>query len=204
MDSQAKSLDTLNDIKKMMEKSSRFISLSGWSGIAAGVCGLAGVYLAHSTIASYVAGGMDTSVEALQWRLGIIAAAVFVAAFALAFLFTYLRSKKEGTPIWSHTSKRLLWSTMLPMIVGGVVILRLLDTSNYSLVAPAMLIFYGLAVLNGSKYTLGEIRYLAYLEIVLGLINLWYPSHWMLFWAIGFGGLHIIYGVIMWWKYERQ
>jgi hypothetical protein len=200
MDSQAKSLDALNDIKRMMEKSSRFISLSGWSGIAAGICGLAGVYLASRAIAS----GQDMSAEALQWRLGMIAASVFVAAFILAFLFTYMRGKRDGTPIWSHTSKRLLWNTMLPMIVGGVVILKLVDTNNYSLVAPAMLIFYGLALLNGSKYTLGEIRYLGYLEILLGLINLWYPSQWMLFWAIGFGGLHIVYGVMMWWKYERH
>jgi hypothetical protein len=204
MDSQAKPLDALNDIKKMMEKSSRFISLSGWSGIAAGICGLAGVYLAHSTIASYSAGEMDASIESLQWRLGMIAATVFVVAFVLAFLFTYMRSKREGAPIWSHTSKRLLWNTMLPMIVGGVVILRLLDTNNYSLVAPAMLIFYGLALLNGSKYTLGEVRYLGYLEIVLGLFNLWYPSQSMWFWAAGFGGLHILYGALMWWKYERQ
>jgi hypothetical protein len=204
MSSQAKPLDTLNDIRNMMEKSSRFISLSGWSGIAAGICGLAGLYLANRTIASYSAVGINASIESLQPMLIKIAAAVFVAAFVLAFLFTYLRSKREGTPVWSSTSKRLLWNTMLPMLVGGMVILKLLNMHNYTLVSPAMLIFYGLALLNGSKYTLGEIRYLAYLEIALGLINLWYPSQWMLFWAIGFGGLHIVYGAMMWWKYERQ
>ena len=204
MDSQAKSLDALNDIKRMMEKSSRFISLSGWSGIAAGICGLAGVYLANRTITGYASGGTDAGVESLQWRLGMIAAAVFVAAFVLAFLFTYLRSKREDTPVWSPTSRRLLWNTMLPMIVGGIVILRLLEIHNYSLVAPAMLVFYGLALLNGSKYTLGEVRYLGYVEIILGSINLWYPSQWMLFWALGFGVAHIVYGAMMWWKYERQ
>jgi hypothetical protein len=199
------SLDTLNDIKRMMEKSSRFISLSGWSGIAAGVCGLAGAFFTRRALAGYYESGSgDVALqEALIWEIITIAAVVFAAAFITAFLFTYLRSKRQGTPIWGQMARRLLWNTMLPMIVGGIVILQLIVSENYSLIAPYTLIFYGLALINGSKYTIGEIRYLGYVEIALGILALAYPGQWLLLWALGFGVMHIVYGVMMWWRYER-
>lgn len=198
-------LDTLKDIKKMMEKSSRFISLSGWSGIAAGVCGLVGAFYAQQLIGNHQsADGSISGTLRLVSSLFITAAIVFVCAFASAFLFTLLRSRREGVAVWGSSAKRLLWNTMVPMIAGGVVVLRLIDTGNYDLVAPCTLIFYGLALINGSKYTLGEIRYLGYIEIVLGAINLWYPQYWLILWTLGFGVMHIVYGIIMWWRYERN
>lgn len=199
------SLDTLNDIKRMMEKSSRFISLSGWSGIAAGVCGLAGAFFTRRALAGYYESGSGDAAlqEALIWEIITIAAVVFAAAFITAFFFTYLRSKRQGTPIWGQMARRLLWNTMLPMIVGGIVILQLIVSENYSLIAPYTLIFYGLALINGSKYTIGEIRYLGYVEIALGILALAYPGQWLLLWALGFGVMHIVYGVMMWWRYER-
>ncbi|HTF30298.1 MAG TPA: hypothetical protein VK625_15710 [Flavitalea sp.] len=206
MATETTSLDTLTDIRKMMEKSSRFISLSGWSGIVAGACALAGAFFAHRTLAgAYENNQLDAAnVEGVKTSLILIASAVFASAFLAAFLFTYFRSRRQGTPIWGAIAKRLLWNTMLPMAVGGLVILHLLSTENYSLIAPYTLIFYGLALINGSKYTLGEIRYLGYLEIILGLISLWFPDHWLLLWTIGFGAMHILYGLMMWWRYERK
>ena len=206
MATETTSLDTLTDIRKMMEKSSRFISLSGWSGIVAGICALAGAFFANRTLAgAYENNQPDaTNLEGVKTSLTLIAAVVFASAFLAAFLFTYVRSRRQGTPIWGTIAKRLLWNTMLPMAVGGLVILHLLTTENYSLIAPYTLIFYGLALINGSKYTLGEIRYLGYLEIILGLIGLWFPDYWLFLWAIGFGAMHIIYGLMMWWRYERK
>jgi hypothetical protein len=206
MNSETSSLDTLKDIKKMMEKSSRFISLSGWSGIAAGVCGLAGAYWASRILSGYSANEKSdaTALMSLEWSLLELAGIVFLSAFITAFIFTYLRSRQEGIAIWGQAAKRLLWNTMLPMLVGGILILRLIDMGDYSLIAPIALVFYGLALVNGSKYTLGEIRYMGYLEIILGAICLWYPNQWLIFWSLGFGALHIVYGILMWWKYERK
>jgi len=204
-------LQTLQDIKRMMERSSRFISLSGWSGICAGVCALAGASAAYLRIKKHnvqdvsidngVRYGLESTnlINDLLWIAGI----VFVAAFLSAFFFTYQRSKKNNTPIWDPISRRLIWNTVIPMIVGGACILRLLQVSMFDLVAPISLIFYGLALLNASKYTLGEIRYLAFGQLALGIINLWLTEYSLLFWALGFGVLHIIYGALMWWKYER-
>jgi hypothetical protein len=214
-------LDTLKDIKKMMERSSRFISLSGLSGIAAGVCALIGAWLANNVIQEKPGYGYDNDISALkhtrnadvnggadlQSYLGNtliqIALGVLAAALVLGFLFTYLRSKKTNTPIWGTTAKRLLINVSVPMIVGGIFLLKLIESGNYGLIAPGCLIFYGLGLLNASKYTLPEVRYLGYAQILLGIISLQMMGNGLLFWALGFGVLHIVYGAFMWWKYER-
>ena len=219
MNQQQQGLEALQDIKRMMERSSRFISLSGWSGIAAGLCALAGAWLAVGRIAHYKHISLDevpsdTRLEshayrgdflsALSMELLLIAVVVFVAAVTLATLFTYIRSRKTGVPMWGNTARRLLWNTMVPLLVGGIVVLNMLEMGYYLHIAPLCLIFYGLALLNGSKYTLGEVRWLGYCQIALGLVNLWYPGYGLVFWAIGFGVLHIVYGMVMWWRYERK
>jgi len=208
-------LETLQDIKRMMERSSRFISLSGWSGVSAGICALAGAWMAHHTIEKYRTGAADGytdksgshfsfwHTDAMVSELIMIAGVVFLSAFVTAFLFTWLRSKKAGIEIWGTTAKRLMWNTVLPMAVGGLVILRMLDLGYYLLVAPCCLVFYGLALVNASKFTLGEIKYAGYAIIILGLLNVWMLGSGLLFWSLGFGVIHIVYGVWMWWKYEK-
>lgn len=205
MDSQQQSLSDIQDIKRIMERSSRFISLSGWSGIAAGVCALAGAFTARYFIMRYQRGDDATMTAAfLEGALLLVAAATFVAAFVLAFIFTYTRSSKEGVAVWGTSAKRLLLNTAIPLIAGAFVVYRMLEMSEYGLLAPSCLIFYGLALVNGSKYTLGEVRYLGYFQVLIGIVNLWMPGNGLYCWALGFGVLHIIYGLVMWWKYERQ
>ena len=209
MNKENQSLEELQQIRLMMERSSRFISLSGLSGIAAGVCALAGAWFANQKIHCWVKG--DCKIDSLINRGGVvlindllwIAALTFAGAFITAFFFTYLRSKKDRTPMWGATSIRLFWNTAIPVAVGGVFIIRMMQLGAYELVAPGCLIFYGLALVNASKYTLGEIRFLGLGQLALGLMNCWFTGYGLYFWAMGFGVLHIIYGLMMWYKYER-
>lgn len=207
--------DQLQLIRQMMEQSSRFISLSGLSGIAAGTCALAGAYFASGVInlsAGKSLKELDTHIyngnlhlrDYMGNSLFQIALVTLVAAFVLSVIFTWLRSKKTNTEIWGSTSKRLLINVGIPMVAGGLYILKLIEHGTFGLIAPGCLIFYGLALVNGSKYTLGEVRYLGYGQIILGIINLWYTGYGLYFWAAGFGVLHIVYGAIMWNKYERK
>lgn len=201
-----KNLQTLKEIQEMMAKSSRFISLSGLSGISAGICAMIGAFVANQSISSYFAdySRYTHTPKGLRDELIIIGLLVFIAALISAFLFTLRKSKKDNTPIWGTTSLRLLWNTFLPMGIGAALILKLILQNNYDLVAPACLLFYGLGLINGSKYTLSEIKYLGYAQVILGLFNLWLPMQGLYFWTFGFGVLHIVYGFIMWNKYERK
>ena len=206
MDSQNPSLDTLRDIKRLMERSSRFISLSGLSGLGAGICALVGAYIAHNWIrADFVTSNSRTyeSVHEIKIKLILLAIAVLIAALAVSFYFTWNKAKKNNLPVWDHTSKKLLINLLIPLAAGGFFVIGLLAQNEWRFVASACLVFYGLALVNASKYTLTDIRYLGLMEVVLGLINLYYPEYSLYFWAVGFGVLHIIYGLIMWWKYDK-
>jgi hypothetical protein len=197
-------LQDIQHIRRMMENSSRFISLSGKSGIAAGVSALGGAAWAYKVIDNYQS-NYDTEYvhrSSLQSTLIMIAILTFIAALIGAFVFTYLKSKKDGTPIFGIGSRKLAWNTLLPMIVGGFTILIFIFHKDYEYVAPASLIFYGLGLINGSKYTLGEVKYIGYVVILLGLINFIFPIYSILLWALGFGVTHIIYGIAMWRKYN--
>jgi hypothetical protein len=206
MDNKQEGLQALHDIRRIMEQSSRFISLSGWSGVAAGICALAGAGFANSRIQQYYAteyGTENACPGCLARQLFLVAMAVFISAFLLAVLFTWMRSRKNGIPLWGNSTKRLLWNTLLPLGAGAVMVSRMTQLGYYGMVAPTCLVFYGLALVNGSKFTLGEVKYLGYMILATGLINLWMPGYGLYFWALGFGIFHIFYGLMMWWKYER-
>ncbi len=210
MDTEHPSLETLQDIKRMMERSSRFISLSGLSGVSAGIFALVGAWVAHQWLADYYTRynsrgeyGPD-DFHALTWRFVMLAVIILTAALAFSFYFTWNKARKNKLPIWDHTSKKLLINLAIPLAAGGLFVTGLLYHSEWHFVAPACLIFYGLALVNASKYTLSDIRYIGILEILLGAVNMYYVEYSLYFWAIGFGLLQIVYGLIMWWKYDYK
>ena len=210
MNTENPSLETLQDIKRMMERSSRFISLSGLSGISAGIFALAGAFIAHVWLSEYqnfnnVNGGdADATFHLLIMKLLMLAICVVVCALGFAFYFTWKKTKSNSVPMWDHTSKKLIINLLIPLITGGIFILALFYHNEWLYVAPASLVFYGLALVNASKYTLTEIRYIGFFEIILGLVSMFYNEYGLYFWAAGFGVLHIIYGLIMWLRYDHK
>lgn len=196
----------------MMERSSRFISLSGLSGVSAGICALIGAWIARGWLQSYY--GWDgivsrygynlSEVHGLKLKLAVLAAIVLVAALISSTWFTWRKARKSHLPIWDHTTRKLTINMIIPLASGGIFVAGLFYHAEWDLMAPSCLIFYGLALVNASKYTLSDIRYLGICEIILGGINMFIPEWGLYFWTLGFGFLHIIYGLIMWWKYERN
>jgi hypothetical protein len=197
-----------------MERSSRFISLSGLSGVAAGVwalLGAAAVYLylglpLFSNKRLFYYDVLQNGKWGIPYETFFIldAAVVFFLALASAIFFTTRKAKKNGYKIWDTMARRMLVNLFIPLIVGGVFCIALYKNGQFGLVAPATLIFYGLALVNDGKYTLNDIRYLGITEIILGIIGLFYPGYGLELWAIGFGVLHIFYGLMMYNKYERS
>ena len=198
----------LASIRTMMERSAKFISLSGLSGILAGVYAIAGAAAAYAIIpgslsqSDYERATLAPSDTVI--RLLVIAAVVFVASITTGLLLSSRQAKKQGVKFWTASSERLLINVAIPVVTGGIFIVILLLQGQYHLAAPASLIFYGLALLLGSANTFDEIRYLGFCEIILGLIAAYFSGYGLIFWALGFGVLHIVYGVIMYNKYDKQ
>lgn len=205
MTKQQEQLDALNDIRNIMIRSSRFISLSGLSGVFAGITALAGAYWAHKEIGDYLNSNEPYDIWDLEFNLLKIGLIVLLVALTGGLLLTLRQTKKKNLPFWDHSTKNLLLNLAIPLFSGGLFILALLfvHPNTYGLIAPSCLVFYGLALVNASKYTYSDIRYLGFCEIVLGLVALFNIGYGLYFWAIGFGLLHILYGTIMYFKYER-
>ena len=203
-------IETLQDIKRIMERSSRFISLSGLSGVAAGICALIGSAIAWKWLENYyvdydLRGGYSGGeFQQLKYKLLGLAAVVLAAAWLTAFYFTWRKARHNHLPVWDHTSRRLTINILIPITAGGLFILSMLQYDEWRFVAPASLVFYGIALVNASRYTLSDVKYLGFFQILLGLINTQFIGYGLYFWAFGFGVLHIVYGLVMWWKYERS
>jgi uncharacterized membrane protein (Fun14 family) len=194
-------------IRTMMERSAKFISLSGLSGVLAGTYALIGSGIAYYLI-QYPLPITAYRQESIQQpsvvlNLMLIGIAVLVASLVTGFWLSYRKARRHNTSVWNETSKRLVINLMIPLLTGGIFILILLYNNHYGVVAPACLIFYGLALIQASGNLYEEVRYLGYSEIALGLIAAALPGYGLLFWAIGFGVLHIFYGTLMYRKYDR-
>ncbi len=209
-------LDTLKDIKRIMERSTRFMSLSGLGGIGAGLSALIGAWFAWRTLTAFRAasvfdgGSYDPATsdqtyteEGILLKLILIAAAVLLCALTTGCYFTWRKARQQGLPIWDSTARKVTIHLGIPLVAGGLFILGMIYNGIYYLIAPTCLVFYGLALINASKFTMPELRYVGFIETLLGILATFWLGFGLLFWAIGFGLVHILYGIIMWWKYER-
>ncbi|WP_066759585.1 hypothetical protein [Crocinitomix algicola] len=205
-------IEDLKAIRKMMESSSKFLSLSGLSGIFAGLTAIVGAYFAHLEIKHwnllmphyYLQGRGQEGYETLSLRLLLIALIILVIALSFGVFFTWLKARKLDKSIWTPLSMRLVISIMIPLGFGGMFCIGLYVQGYPELIAPAMLIFYGFSLLNGSKYVHNDIKFLALCEMALGVISLLDLNKGIMYWTIGFGILHIFYGAIMYFKYDRK
>ncbi|HYH55770.1 MAG TPA: hypothetical protein VD772_04110 [Anseongella sp.] len=196
------------EIRSMMERTTKFLSLSGWAGVMAGIYALAGAYLAYKLFyfdpleIAYPSVGSG-SWFANQMKLIVLAVSILVLAIGTAIFLSHKKAGKRGEKLWNSASRRLLINMAVPLVVGGLLILVLISKGLIGLVAPLTLIFYGLALYSAGKSTYGEVRVLGLIEIGLGLISAYFIAYGLLFWAIGFGLLHIVYGIYIHYKYEQ-
>ena len=205
-------INDLKEIRKMMETSSKFLSLSGLSGISAGIIALFGSAYAWTLLdrfsnkaLHYVAvGNINEKGSDLEFKLIFLALLILILAIGFGFLFTYLSAKKNKQNLFTPVSFKLAWSLGLPLAFGGAFTLILYIKGFYGIIGASTLIFYGFSLLNASKYVHPEIKYLAIFQMSLGLLSALFIEYSLYFWAFGFGILHIIYGTIMYFKYDKK
>jgi hypothetical protein len=212
MNTPKEQLDAIKDMRNLMERSSRFLSLSGLSGVAIGIIALLGataLYLQFDL--SPLTNGFENKLASIQATLDdknflfLIADALIVLLIAViaGILMSINQSKKLQLPSWDLTAKRLLINLFIPLAAGGVLCLIMMTKGELGYLIPVTLIFYGLSLVNASKYSFDEIRTLGILQTVLGLIAAWFPDYALLLWASGFGILHIGYGLLIHTKHQN-
>ncbi|MEM6262589.1 MAG: hypothetical protein AAGI38_08790 [Bacteroidota bacterium] len=199
-------LQDLQEIRQMMARSTRFLSLSGLAGISTGLIALAGAVAAWWRLGAqwdYLnAPARYEGMDLLTFFL-IDAALVVVLAAGSALYFSWRKAQKQVLPFWNAAARNLLSSLLIPLVAGGLFCVIQVASGSYRWVAATMLLFYGMALLNASKYTLKEIGYLGITQIVLGIFCAWFSYYGLYFWAVGFGLMHILYGIVMYLTYER-
>lgn len=212
MNQQQEQLDAIRDIRNLMERSSRFSSLSGLAGIIVGIFAISAIVAAYLLLGiaplepGYITLLNNESVVAGYSIFTLLAADFGFVLFVSLLTGIYLsirKARKQSLPVWDATAKRMLLNLSIPLVTGGIYCLILLYQGLPALVLPATLLFYGLALLHASKYTINDIRYLGVLEVALGLMASFFTDYGLLFWVVGFGILHIVYGIRIYFTYER-
>lgn len=196
------------EIRSMMERSSKFLSLSGWAGIMAGIYALAGAWIAYTIFQFnpdeiFYGSSLSGSVSPSLPKVVLLALLILILAIGTAIFLSYKKAEKSGEKIWNATSRRMLANMAVPLAAGGIFILVLLSKNLVGLMAPSTLLFYGLALYSAGKFTYDEVKVLGVIQMGLGLISAWFVEYGLLFWAVGFGLVHIVYGIYMHFRYER-
>ncbi|MEN6453941.1 MAG: hypothetical protein ABFD10_06765 [Prolixibacteraceae bacterium] len=198
-------LSEIKEIRKMMEQSSRFLSLSGLSGVLVGLYALCGAYIASEMISFTPPSWPDrVFTRDLPGNLVVLGLAILILSLLTVLWLTFRKARKEGKKIWNPGSRLMCLNLAIPLVSGGVLILIFIVRGIFIVIAPSCLVFYGLALVNAAKFTHQEIFYMGICQIVLGIFAAIFPAMGLVFWAAGFGVIHIVYGTVMYFKYERN
>jgi hypothetical protein len=199
--------EELAEIKSMMERSTRFLSLSGLSGVLAGLYAFAAAGLAWYWIyfpcSSWGAGAVTLSFREILNRLLLLGLATLIAAVSTAYFLSKKKGSNSSQLFWTPASKRFLQALFLPVALGGFFCFALLHEQAFGLIPAATLIFYGIGLVQSAQFTLGEIKNLGFTQLALGLIAAFFPDFGLLCWALGFGAFHVVYGALMYFRHER-
>jgi hypothetical protein len=212
MDQQQEQLDSIKAIRSMMERSSRFLSLSGLSGVIVGILAIVGVIVAYTFLGLSLNqpgyyhklvntdGSLNFQVYSFLLKELVL---LLIIALATAIYLSMRKATARAIPIWDATAKRLVMNMAVPLLTGAMFCIILLDHGYIGLIIPSTILFYGLAMYNASNYTLHDIRSLGLMHIGLGLLAAYFVDYALLFWGLGFGVLHIVYGLYIYFKYEK-
>ncbi|NDW10637.1 hypothetical protein [Dysgonomonas sp. 520] len=190
-------IEDLRHIRSMMERSTKFLSISGISGVLAGTFAIIGAIIAH-----YAIKGNIVITENLICDLLIIAAVVLFMAVSAGLYFSARKAKKNNAKLWSPLTLQIAKDLCIPLFSGGVFCLILIYNRCGYLVGSATLVFYGISLIAAGNRTYRDIKILGACEIILGFIAGVSIGYGLIIWAIGFGVLHIVYGIVIYYKYD--
>src|SRR5690606_6230548 len=205
MENKEQYVNEIKAIRQMMEQSSRFLSLSGLSGILIGVYAIIGAYIANVILKGNLPSGYQTSFNNnIVLQLVVLAVIVLVVSILTVIILTYRKTIRDGHKILNKGTRLLVLNLAVPLLSGGILTGIFIAHGLYVTIAPALLVFYGLALVNASKFTRQEIYYMGLCQIAIGIIAAFLPGYSLILWAFGFGVIHIFYGTIMHFRYDHS
>lgn len=196
-------LEDISQIKNLMAESSKFLVFTtGLSGFFSGLFAILGMIYIY-----VLADGDVNDIEQLTVNYRSTVAVVLIIILALSTLvtviFTRRNAKSQGQNPWNPIAKKMVFNFYTVGVLGAVYLLILFFQEKYDTIVELMLVFYGMALLNGSKYTFDQVKLLAYIQIALGLACSFFDSYDFWFWVAGFGLVNLIYGGIMYFGYGK-
>lgn len=197
-------LNDLAEIRSIMERSSKFLSLSGLSGVLAGIYAIAGVWFSYSYFGFYPDSIAYSEIDIFSMsKILFLAFGVLILSVTTAATLSVSKAREKGTRVWNSTSRQMVIDMAVPLIAGGLLAVIFFSKGLNGLLIPVTLIFYGIALYNAGKFTFTDVKYLGIIQIFLGLLSVWLIEYSLIIWMTGFGIVHIVYGIYIHIKYER-
>jgi len=180
----SRAIDNLHFIRETMERASSFTAVPGWGGVAMGASAL-------------VAAGVSRLARTPEEWLGIWLAEAFLAA-AIGIWAIAAKARRSGVPLFAGPARRFLLTLSPPLAAGALATLALSRFGATTALPGLWLLFYGTAVVTGGAFAVRIVPVMGVGFMVLGGIALFCPPSWgTAFLAAGFGGLHIVFGILI-------
>jgi hypothetical protein len=178
-------IDNIRYIRDTMSRATEFTGVPGWGGMVMGVTAVG---------AALVSGPPD---ESLRWVLVWLAEAAIAAAIALVAMT--LKARRTGAPLSSAApAYRFALAYVPPLVAGMVFTLVFVAFGLMARLPGCWLLLYGTALASGGAFSIRVVPIMGLCFMVLGGVAFWAPAsagHWLL--AAGFGGLHIVFGLVI-------
>jgi hypothetical protein len=180
----ARAIDDLSFIRRTMERATAFTAVPGWGGVAMGCTGLAGAAVAART---------DTALAWVACWLTAAVAALLIGTWAMA-----VKARRAGTPVFSWSGRQFVLSFLPPLAVGALLTVVLAGNDLIQVLPGTWLLLYGSGVVTGGAFSVRVVPVMGMCFMLLGAVALFGPASWgNLLMGLGFGGLHLVFGLLI-------
>ena len=177
-------LENLRFIRETLEQAGSFTAVPGWGGVAMGAVGL---------LTAVAAASLDSpQAWLLCWLAGAAVASLVGAAAVVR------KARLAHLPLWSGPARKFVLAFVPPLLVGALLTAALWRAGQTDLLAAVWLLLYGTAVITAGASSVRIVPVMGGGFLLLGAAALLVPLAWAnLFLALGFGGLHIVFGFLI-------
>jgi len=179
-----RAMDDLSFIRRTMEHATAFTAVPGWGGVAMGATALVAAALANPSA--------TPSEWLVPWLVASVVA-LLIGGWAMA-----LKARRAGTTVFSYSGRRFVLSFLPPLAVGALLTAALARAGLHQALPGTWLLLYGTGIVTGGAFSIRVVPIMGVCFVLLGVAALFGPPAWgNALMAAGFGGLHIVFGLLI-------